>query len=180
MTHIKPFDFTRPPRAVWMFGLSGSGKSTIANQVHTDLCDLGRTIKILDGDTLRSGLNSDLGFTDEDRTENLRRAAWVARLFLDTGFDVLCCFITPLKAQRALVKDILGESFVECFIDAPIEVCIQRDPKGLYEKQKKGELSLMAGVDSVFEKPDKPDLHIRSHERDLKEISLHLQKILAV
>ena len=142
------------PRIVWFTGLSGSGKSTIADLVETSLHSRGLFTMLLDGDNLRHGLNRDLGFTEADRVENIRRVGEVAKLFADAGLIVLCCFISPFAAERSLVRSMIAaDEFVEVFVDVPIEVCIKRDPKGLYRKALAGELRNFTGVHSPYEAP---------------------------
>lgn len=148
-------------RVVWFTGLSGAGKSTIANLVQQKLHALGRHTALLDGDNLRHGLNKDLGFSDEDRVENVRRAGEVAKLMADAGLIVLCAFISPFRAERRMIRDMLppGE-FIEVFVDVALEEAERRDPKGLYLKARRGQLPNFTGVDSPYETPEKPDLRI--------------------
>jgi bifunctional enzyme CysN/CysC len=146
---------------LWLTGLSGSGKSTIADCVERRLYELGAHTFILDGDNLRSGLNKDLGFSTVDRVENIRRTSEVARLFTDAGLIVICALISPFRADRAIARDILGDSnFLEIFVDAPLEVCAGRDPKGLYRRAIAGEIAEFTGVSSPYEPPLAPDLHL--------------------
>jgi len=142
----------------WLYGLSGSGKSTIADKVERSLVAQGHYIKLLDGDNVRTGLNKDLGFTDADRSENIRRIAEVARLFLDAGFVVITSFISPLKEYRDLAESIIGEGdFTKVYINASFSTCSERDVKGLYAKAKKGAVSHFTGKDSLFEAPSDSD-----------------------
>lgn len=142
----------------WLYGLSGSGKSTLANAVERKLVERGIITKILDGDNIRSGLNKDLGFSDEDRKENIRRIAEVARLFLDAGIIVLTSFITPKREFRAIAENIVGESdFTPVYVKASFEACVERDVKGLYAKAAAGQISQFTGKDSSFETPDAND-----------------------
>ena len=154
------------PVVLWFTGLSGSGKSTIANVVEQRLCGLGRHTYMLDGDNVRHGLNRDLGFTDADRVENIRRVAEAARLFVDSGQIVLVSFISPFRSERRMARELLepGE-FVEIFVDTPIEVCMERDPKGLYEKARVGEIKNFTGIDSPYEPPELSDITLRTVER---------------
>ncbi|MFN3354140.1 MAG: sulfate adenylyltransferase subunit CysN [Brevundimonas sp.] len=148
-------------RVLWLTGLSGAGKSTIADLVEKRLHADGRHTYLLDGDNVRHGLNRDLGFTDEDRVENIRRVAEVARLMVDAGLIVLVSFISPFRAERRLARDLLGPGeFVEVFVDAPLEVAEARDPKGLYRKARAGELANFTGVDSPYERPDAAEIVI--------------------
>ncbi|MDF3932871.1 sulfate adenylyltransferase subunit CysN [Pseudomonas citronellolis] len=149
------------PRVLWFTGLSGAGKSTIANLVERKLHALGRHTYLLDGDNVRHGLNRDLGFTEADRVENIRRVAEVSRLMLDAGLITLVSFISPFRAERDMARDLAGAgNFVEIFIDAPLALAEQRDPKGLYRKARRGELKNFTGIDSPYEPPLAPDLHI--------------------
>ncbi|HET6631162.1 MAG TPA: adenylyl-sulfate kinase [Rhodanobacteraceae bacterium] len=149
------------PRCVWFTGLSGAGKSTIANALERQLHARGMHTYLLDGDNVRHGLNRDLGFTPEDRVENIRRVAEVARLMTDAGLIVLVSFISPYRSERRMARELFGEGdFVEVFVDAPLELCEQRDPKGLYAKARAGELSNFTGIDSPYEPPLEPELHL--------------------
>lgn len=151
------------PGVLWFTGLSGAGKSTIANLVEKKLFTLGKHTYLLDGDNVRHGLNRDLGFTAEDRTENIRRIAEVAKLFADAGLIVLCAFIAPFRSERELARNLLEEGeFVEIFVDAPLAVAEARDPKGLYKKARAGLLKDFTGIDSPYEIPSNPELHLRT------------------
>jgi bifunctional enzyme CysN/CysC len=153
------------PAVLWFTGLSGAGKSTIANLVERKLAEAGRHTYSLDGDNVRHGLNKDLGFTDADRVENIRRIGEVARLMVEAGLIVTCSFISPFRSERQMVRDLVaGGEFIEVFVDAPIEVCIKRDPKGLYKKAKAGEIKNFTGFDSPYEAPETPELHIKTDE----------------
>jgi bifunctional enzyme CysN/CysC len=146
------------PAVIWFTGLSGAGKSTIAKAVEAKLHALGRHTMMLDGDNLRHGLNRDLGFTDADRVENIRRVGEVAKLMVDAGLIVICAFISPFRAERALVRSMVeGDEFFEIFIDTSIEECIRRDPKGLYAKATKGDIPNFTGISSPYEKPENPE-----------------------
>lgn len=150
---------------VWFTGLSGSGKSTIASKVEEKLHKKGVKTYILDGDNVRAGLNRGLGFSDEDRMENLRRIGEVAKLFIDAGIVVLAAFISPKEKEREMVKEIVGkENFVQVFVDCSIEVCEERDVKGLYKKARKGEIKNFIGIDIEYEKPKKSEIIIKSDE----------------
>ncbi len=149
------------PAVVWFTGLSGSGKSTVANLVEAQLHTRGVHTMVLDGDNVRHGLNHDLGFTDADRVENIRRVAEVARLMADAGLVVLVSFISPFRPERQLARDLAGERrFVEVFVDTPLEVAEARDPKGLYAKARRGELVNFTGIDSPYEPPEDPEVHL--------------------
>lgn len=155
---------------IWFTGLSGSGKSTLAVQLEAQLHALGFKTYLLDGDNIRAGLNKDLSFTDEGRVENIRRIGEVSKLLLDAGVIVLSAFISPFKADREQVKTIVGsEHYVEVFVDAPLEVCEQRDVKGLYKKARAGEVKNFTGIDSPYEAPERPDVHIATHELSLDD-----------
>jgi bifunctional enzyme CysN/CysC len=151
------------PCVLWFTGLSGAGKSTIANLVETKLAARKRHTYMLDGDNVRHGLNKDIGFTDADRVENIRRVGEVAKLFVDAGIIVLCSFISPFRAERAAIRGMLepGE-FVEIFVSTPLAVCEARDPKGLYAKARSGALPSFTGIDSPYEAPQNPDLVLDS------------------
>jgi bifunctional enzyme CysN/CysC len=153
------------PRCLWFTGLSGAGKSTIANLVERRLLADGFHTVLLDGDNVRHGLNRDLGFTDVDRVENIRRVAEVARLMMDAGLIVLVSFISPFRAERRLARDLIGDhEFVEVFVDAPLEVCEQRDDKGLYAKARAGEIANFTGIGSPYEPPEGPEVHLHSDQ----------------
>jgi len=153
------------PRCVWFTGLSGSGKSTIANLVEASLHARGRHTYLLDGDNVRHGLNRDLGFSAEDRAENIRRVAEVARLMVDAGLVVLVSFISPFRAEREFARALFraGE-FIEIFVDTPLEVCEARDPKRLYERARKGQLGQFTGIDSPYETPCRPEITVLTTE----------------
>jgi adenylylsulfate kinase len=160
-------------RVIWMYGLSGSGKSTLANLLERQLHAEGRLVKVLDGDNIRSGLNQNLGFSDKDRLENIRRVAEVAKLFAESGAIVIASFITPNNELRKNTREIIGdEDLLEVYIKASFEACAERDPKGLYAKVKAGEVKQFTGKDSGFEEPDQADLIIDteapSEEESLK------------
>ena len=149
------------PCCLWLTGLSGSGKSTVASLLEKRLTALGRHTYTLDGDNVRHGLNRDLGFTDADRVENIRRVGEVARLFVDAGLIVMVSFISPFRAERRLVRELFPSGdFVEIFVDTPLAVCEGRDVKGLYRKARAGELKNFTGIDSPYERPDNPEIHL--------------------
>jgi len=151
------------PALIWMTGLSGSGKSTIANLVEKKLYAMGRRSYLLDGDNVRHGLNRDLGFTDADRVENVRRVAEVARLMVDAGLIVIAAFISPFRAERAMARGLLTEGeFIEVHVDTPLEVAESRDVKGLYKKARRGELRNFTGIDSPYEAPEAPELRVNT------------------
>ena len=146
---------------LWFTGLSGAGKSTIANRLEQKLLALGAHTMLLDGDNVRHGLNRDLGFTERDRVENIRRLGEVARLMSDAGLLVICAFISPFRADRQMAREIAApHPFVEIFIDTPIDECMRRDPKGLYAKAKAGVIPNFTGIDSPYEPPENPELRL--------------------
>ena len=149
------------PSVLWFTGLSGAGKSTIANLVEQELLRLGCHTYMLDGDNVRHGLNKDLGFTQADRVENIRRIGEVARLMTDAGLIVLVSFISPFRSERRMARDLMDEGeFLEVFVDTPLELAEQRDPKGLYAKARRGELANFTGIDSPYERPEHPEVHL--------------------
>jgi adenylylsulfate kinase len=157
-------------RVIWFTGLSGSGKSTLAVQLEAQLHQAGHKTYLLDGDNIRTGLNKDLTFTDEGREENIRRIGEVCKLFLDAGVIILSAFISPFRADREQVKKIVGEeNYIEIFVDAPLEVCEQRDVKGLYKKARAGEVKNFTGIDSPYEVPENPDVTILTHKLSIEE-----------
>ena len=152
---------SQEPLVIWFTGLSASGKSTIAGALEQILAQQGYHTYLLDGDNVRHGLCKDLGFSDADRKENIRRVGEVAKLGADAGLIILAAFISPFRSDRRIVRDILpAGQFVEVFVDAPLSVCKQRDPKGLYEKAERGEIKMFTGIDSPYETPEAPEVHI--------------------
>ncbi|MEP7069732.1 MAG: adenylyl-sulfate kinase, partial [Usitatibacter sp.] len=155
------------PRCIWFTGLSGAGKSTLANLLEKRLHAAGRHTYLLDGDNVRHGLNRDLGFTEGDRVENIRRVAEVARLMVDAGLIVLVSFISPFRSERRLARALFDEGeFIEIFVDTPLAECERRDPKGLYAKARRGELLNFTGIDSPYEPPELAEVHVRPGEHD--------------
>lgn len=154
---------------LWFTGLSGSGKSTVASALEKKLHSLGKITYALDGDNVRHGLNSDLGFSDEDRVENIRRIGEVSKLFVDAGIITIATFVSPFRADRQKVRELLGEDFVEIFIDCPLEVCESRDPKGIYKKARAGEIKHFTGIDSPYEGPINPEITVSTHLNTLEE-----------
>lgn len=150
---------------LWFTGLSGSGKSTVAGALEQALHQSGVSTYLLDGDNVRHGLCRDLGFSDDDRKENIRRVGEVAKLMVDAGLVVLSAFISPHRAERQMVRDMLGEGrFIEIFVDTPLEICEARDPKGLYKKARAGELRNFTGIDAVYEAPAEPEIHLNGEQ----------------
>ena len=155
---------------IWLTGLSGSGKSTIAKYLENKLHANGFITKLLDGDNIRNGLNKNLTFSETDRSENIRRISEVARLFLDAGIITIVSFVSPLRAMRQNARNIIGtDDFIEVFVNTPIEVCETRDAKGLYKKARSGEISNFTGISSPFEEPETPEIEIRTVNRSVEE-----------
>jgi bifunctional enzyme CysN/CysC len=160
------------PRCLWFTGLSGSGKSTIANLVEKRLLAMGYHTYLLDGDNVRHGLNKDLGFTDEDRVENIRRVAEVARLMVDAGLIVLVSFISPFRAERRMARELFApDQFVEVFVDTSIDVAEQRDVKGLYAKARAGLIRNFTGIDSPYERPEHAELVLQTEGVDPEQLA---------
>ena len=167
-------------KVIWFTGLSGSGKSTLANALEVKLHELGRHTYILDGDNIRQGLNKDLGFTDTDRVENIRRIAEVAKLMMDAGLIVMTAFISPFVREREMARELIGpENFVEVFVDTPLEVCEERDVKGLYKKARRGEIPNFSGVNSAYEAPENADFVVNTNDSELTELVEQLLGIAA-
>jgi len=180
--HLQSIDVTREargalkhqkPAVLWFTGLSGSGKSTIANLVEKQLHALGHHTMTLDGDNVRHGLNRDLGFTEADRVENIRRVAEVARLMSDAGLIVLVSFISPFRSERLMAREMMASGeFLEIFVDTPIEECARRDPKGLYKKAMAGNLANFTGISSPYEAPEQPDIHLKTVEQNAEALAM--------
>ena len=155
---------------IWLTGLSGSGKSTIANELELYLIDRGKLAYVLDGDNIRTGLNKDLGFSDDDRKENMRRISEVAKLMSDSGSITITSFISPFREEREMAKQIIGEDlFIEVFVDTSIAICEQRDVKGLYKKARSGEIPNFTGIDSPYEEPLNPDVIVEAGHHSIEE-----------
>ena len=176
---------SQKPCIVWFTGLSGSGKSTIANILEQKLHTIGKRTYLLDGDNVRHGLNKDLGFTDTDRVENIRRVAEVSKLMVDAGLITLVSFISPFKSERQMARDLLSsDEFFEIFVNTPLEECEKRDPKGLYKKARAGELKNFTGIDSLYEEPENPDIILDTASSNAEELTdqiinfLQLKKII--
>jgi adenylylsulfate kinase len=171
---------SQKPAVIWLTGLSGSGKSTIANLLEKKLYSENKKTYLLDGDNVRHGLCGDLGFDDKDRVENIRRISEVAKLFVDSGTIVITAFISPFKADRGYCRSLLeaGE-FIEVFVDTPIEICEQRDPKGLYKKARSGDIKHFTGIDSAYEKPEAPEVHLTYVDETPEQTAERLFSILS-
>ena len=157
-------------RVIWLTGLSGSGKSTIAKSLEEKLHEQGFLVAVLDGDNVRTGINNNLGFSEEDRKENIRRIAEVAKLFLQVGVVTICCFVSPTEEIRNLAKFIIGtDDFLDVFIDTPIEVCESCDVKGLYAKARRGEIRDLTGINAPFEIPLNPSLKVNTNQKKVEE-----------
>ena len=168
------------PCILWFTGLSGSGKSTIANAVESKLLELQKHTYLLDGDNVRMGLNKGLTFSDEDRVENIRRIGEISKLFVDSGLIVITAFISPFIKDRKIVKDLVNaDEFIEVYVDTPLKVCESRDPKGLYQKARNGDIPNFTGISSPYEAPNKAEIHIKtdtiSIEESAEEIVIFLQ-----
>ncbi len=165
-------------KVFWFTGLSGSGKSTIANEFAKRLHDQGIRTYVLDGDNIRHGLNRDLGFTDADRVENIRRIAEVARLMVDAGIVVLTAFISPFRTERDMARALFDEGeFIEVFVDTPLEICEARDAKGLYKKARQGEIPNFTGISSPYEPPEAPEIHLQATDASPQE---HAEQLLQI
>ncbi|ELI0634608.1 adenylyl-sulfate kinase [Vibrio harveyi] len=159
------------PAVLWFTGLSGAGKSTVAGALENRLAELGYHTYLLDGDNVRHGLCSDLGFSEQDRRENIRRIGELAKLMADAGLIVLSAFISPHRAERQLVRDLLPEGeFIEVFVNASLEVCEGRDPKGLYKKARAGEIPNFTGIDSEYQAPANPEIDLPAGEKSVEEL----------
>ncbi|MCZ6852381.1 MAG: adenylyl-sulfate kinase, partial [Gammaproteobacteria bacterium] len=155
---------------VWLTGLSGSGKSTIANLLESRLHDMNRHTYVLDGDNVRHGLNRDLGFTEADRVENIRRVGETAKLMVDAGLITIVAFISPFRSERRMVRDFMSEGeFFEVFVDTPLEVCEARDTKGLYKRARAGEIRNFTGIDSAYEAPEAAEMVIHTDQESVEE-----------
>lgn len=167
-------------KVIWFTGLSGSGKTTLASLLEKRLFELNYFCQILDGDNVRSGINKNLKFTEEDRMENIRRIAEVSKLFMNCGIILICAFISPTNKMRQMAKDIIGEEdFLEVFINTPIEICEERDPKGLYKRARSGELKNFTGVSAPFETPDTPFIEVDNSNPEIeKTVDTLLKKII--
>ena len=164
---------------IWMTGLSGSGKSTVAYTLEHALMQQGRLAYVLDGDNIRHGLNKNLGFSADDRTENIRRIGEVGKLFADAGIITVTAFISPYRADRNIVRELMGAgNFFEIYCEAPLEVCEQRDPKGLYKKARAGEIKGFTGIDDPYEAPQSPEMVIRTDQLSPQEATVKLIELI--
>jgi bifunctional enzyme CysN/CysC len=187
--HLQRIDVDKSARAaikgqraavIWFTGLSGAGKSTLANCLERKLHASGRHTYLLDGDNVRHGLNSDLGFTEADRVENIRRVAEVAKLMVDAGLIVLTAFISPFRAERRYARQLMAEGeFIEVFVDIPLAIAEMRDPKGLYRKARSGKLPNFTGIDSPYEPPEAAEIVVRTGTQSLDESVAYLTNRLA-
>ncbi|PLW79492.1 adenylyl-sulfate kinase [Candidatus Woesearchaeota archaeon] len=166
-------------KVLWFTGLSGSGKSTIANEVAKNLHDKKILTFVLDGDNVRHGLNSDMGFSSKDREENIRRVAEVTKLLYESGVTVLVCFISPFRKDRDFARSLIGDDFIEVFVDCSLEECEKRDPKGLYKKARKGEIKDFTGIDQEYEKPNSPEITINTGKESIEECAEKITQILS-
>jgi bifunctional enzyme CysN/CysC len=183
-TYFQTFEVTKTARArlngqkpvlLWFTGLSGAGKSTIANSLEQKLHRLGKRTFVLDGDNVRHGLNRDLGFAEADRVENIRRVAEVAKLFVEAGLITIASFISPFRAEREMARGLVGpDEFIEIFVDTPLGICEQRDPKGLYRKARRGELRNFTGLDSPYERPETPELILDALNERPEDLADHV------
>jgi adenylylsulfate kinase len=161
---------SQKPCMVWFTGLSGSGKSTVANALDQALFNRSKHTYLLDGDNVRHGMNKDLGFSDEDRVENIRRIGEMGKLFVDAGLIVLSAFISPFRADRQMVRDLFPEGeFIEVYISTPLDLCEQRDPKGLYQKARRGEIKHFTGIDSDYEAPENAEIEINTRFNSVEQ-----------
>ena len=178
-THEKTLKNKHKPAVLWFTGLSGSGKSTLANAVEMLLFRKGFQTHILDGDNVRMGLNSDLGFSPDDRKENIRRISEVANLFSQAGTIVCTAFISPYRKSRKTAREIIGEDFVEVYVEAPLETCEARDPKGLYKKARSGEIPNFTGISAPYEVPRSPEITVNTGEYSVEECATRIVTYLA-
>lgn len=170
-------------KVIWFTGLSGSGKTTIAKEVERILHQQGFVTQLLDGDNIRTGINNNLGFSEEDRSENIRRIAEVSKLFLNCGIITINCFVSPTNTIRNQARTIIGEDdYIEILVDTPLEVCEKRDTKGLYAKARAGEIKDFTGISAPFERPDKPDLVVKTESQEIsdstQEVLTHILPII--
>lgn len=166
---------------IWFTGLSGSGKTTIAISLEKELAKRGFLTQTLDGDNVRAGINNNLGFSEEDRIENIRRVAEVAKLFLNCGIITICCFVSPTRAMRNMAKNIIGtKDFIEVFVNTPLEICELRDIKGLYAKARRGEIKDFTGIQMPFEPPAKPMIELKTEKMSVDECVEKIMKSILI
>lgn len=165
-------------KVIWFTGLSGSGKSTIARELEKALFEEGSISYVLDGDNVRHGLNNDLGFSEKDREENIRRIGEVSKLFFDAGVMVIVCFISPYEKDRNAIREKIGKDFIEIFVDCRLEDCEKRDPKGLYKKARAGEIKEFTGISAPYEKPKDPEISLNTSEESVKECVTKIREYL--
>tara|TARA_R110002073_G_scaffold25832_3_gene85317 strand:- start:53273 stop:53923 length:651 start_codon:yes stop_codon:yes gene_type:complete len=167
------------PACIWLTGLSASGKSTLANALEVSLAERGFHTYLLDGDNVRQGLNKDLGMSDSDRAENIRRVGEVARLMTDAGLIIITAFISPFRDDRDKARALFSaNNFIEVFVDTPLAVCEQRDPKGLYKKARAGEIKDFTGIDSAYEAPKHPELHLHAGDKSIEQCVKEIVQVL--
>jgi adenylylsulfate kinase len=170
---------SQKPSVIWLTGLSGSGKSTIANLLEKRLFNESQSTYLLDGDNVRHGLCGDLGFDDKARVENIRRISEVSKLFVEAGLIVITAFISPFQADRRFCRSLLAEGeFVEVFVDTPLAICEQRDPKGLYKKARSGDIQHFTGIDSAYEAPETPEIHLHYVDESAEDTAERLYQAL--
>jgi len=175
----KRFLVRQDPKVIWLTGLSGAGKTTIAVALEKEIQRKGYFTKMFDGDVIREGVNKDLGFSEDDRMENIRRTAEIAKLFVDHGLIVICSFISPTKAMRDLAREIIGKQrFIEVFVNCPLEVCEERDVKGLYKKARLGLIKNFTGIGSLYEIPEHPDIELRTDLWNVKKTAKYLMRLI--
>lgn len=168
------------PRCIWLTGLSGAGKSTLATRIEAELHAAGRHVYVLDGDNVRHGLNRDLGFSEKDRVENIRRVAEVARLMVDAGLIVVVAFISPFRAEREKARNLFEQNeFIEVFVDAPLSICENRDVKGFYKKARDGEIAFFTGISSPYEIPETPELRLDTSTTNIEDCVKQVITLLA-
>jgi adenylylsulfate kinase len=178
--HAKEIYLKQRAKVIWLTGLSGSGKTTLASKLEKSLFELNYFCQILDGDNVRSGINKNLKFTEEDRLENIRRIAEVSKLFMNCGIILICAFISPTNEMRQQAKDIIGEKdFLEIYVSTPLDICEKRDKKGLYKKARKGEIKNFTGISSPFEEPQNSFINVDNSDPDIdKTVNKMLEKLL--
>ncbi len=171
--------YDQKAKVIWFTGLSGAGKTTLSKRIYTALTEQSFLVRLLDGDVIRNGLNSDLGFSEVDRFENIRRIAEVSRLFLDCGIICINSFISPTTKIRAMAKRIIGaDNYIEVYVNAPLRVCEKRDIKGFYKKARLGEIKNFTGIDAPFEPPENPDIEVKTDKLSINDATIKVLNIL--